>query len=129
MHSLTFFTSQIITIILNNLQLVHISQLCSKLNKLSRTIFLRASIEFPDIDHYILLFFLLLGKNHWIQLTQFWNTIETDSRMEYRFNPILCRNVVVQTIPRPASFGLSGNAGPGPGLAVELLQRHLSDFL
>ena len=36
-HSLTFGTSQIITIILNNLQIVHMSQLCQILSKVSRT--------------------------------------------------------------------------------------------
>ena len=35
----------IITILLNNLQFVHVSQLCLKLSKLSRTIFIR--VHFP----------------------------------------------------------------------------------
>ena len=43
MHSLTLSTSQIIIIVLNNFQLYwdYMSQLCSKLSKISQTIFLR----------------------------------------------------------------------------------------
>ena len=40
MHSLIFGSLQIIAIILNNIQLVLMSQLCQKLSKVSQTIFL-----------------------------------------------------------------------------------------
>ena len=53
MHSLKFITLQIITIILNNLQLFHEYKLCSqKFSKVSQTIFLRA--VFLALDFSIL---------------------------------------------------------------------------
>ena len=44
MHFLKFATSRIIFKILNKLELVHMYQLCQKLSKIFRTIFLRVII-------------------------------------------------------------------------------------